>query len=273
MAKKELPTITTSKTKSKKSIEERDDVIIRFAGDSGDGMQLTGNQFTSTTAHLGNDVSTFPDYPSEIRAPAGTLGGVSGFQIHFSSRDIQTPGDTLSVLVAMNPAALKTNVGDLDPGGIIVTNTDAFTPQNLAKANYETNPLEDDQVLKKYQVFNIPITSLTLKALENIEGLSTKQAERAKNFFALGLMFWLYDRPLDVTINWIENKFKKSPQIVEANRLALKTGYFYGETAEMFPRHYHVPKASLKPGRYRNITGNEAAALGGLVASHLAGRR
>ncbi len=253
-----------------KTIEERDNVVIRFAGDSGDGMQLTGSQFTNTTAFFGNDVATLPEYPAEIRAPAGTLAGVSGFQIHFSSQDIRTPGDGLSVLVAMNPAALKANLADLDHGGLLVTNQDAFTPQNLKKAGYEANPLDDSEALKNYQLYKIPITSLTLKALENVDGLSAKEAERAKNFFALGIMYWLYDRPMKLTLQWIENKFKKAPHIVEANRLALKSGYYFGETAEMFPTHYKVPKAKLPPGKYRNITGNQAIALGCLVASQLA---
>ncbi len=261
----DLPTIGPSK----KPFEEVDNVVIRFAGDSGDGMQLTGSQFTNTTAYIGNDVATLPDYPAEIRAPAGTLAGVSGFQIHFSSQDIKTPGDGLSVLVAMNPAALKTNLMDLNHGGILVVNTDAFTAGNLKKAGYESNPLDGDS-LKDYQVYKIPISKLTLTALEQIDGISSKEAERSKNFFALGIMYWLYDRPLDLTLEWIANKFKKAPQIVAANQLALKSGYFYGETAEMFPSHYRVPKAQLKPGTYRNITGNQATALGCLIASQLA---
>lgn len=260
-----------SKMSKEKKIEERDDVVIRFAGDSGDGMQLTGSQFTSTTAIVGNDLSTFPDYPSEIRAPAGTLAGVSGFQINFSSRDIRTHGDTPSVLVAMNPAALKTNIKDLEHGGLVIANADAFTPQNLQKAKYEENPLENDS-LKNYQLYPIPITSLTLKAVEGVENLSAKEGERTKNFYALGLMYWLYDRPLDVTLKWIQTKFKKAPHIVESNTCALKAGYYYGETTEMFSVHYHVPKASLEPGTYRNITGNEATALGSVTASQLAGK-
>lgn len=270
METKDPEELPVSKIKSKKAIEERDDVVILFAGDSGDGMQLTGSQFTSTTAFIGNDVATFPDYPSEIRAPAGTLAGVSGFQIHFSSRHVLTSGDSLSVLVAMNPAAFKTNLPNLDPGGIVIANTDAFTPQNLSKARYETNPLEDPELLKDYQVFRVPITSLTLKACEPVEGLTAKQGERTKNFFALGLTYWLYDRPLDVTLEWIETKFKKSPAIAKANRLALTAGYYYGETTEMFARHYRIPRAKLKSGSYRHITGNEATALGGLAASYLA---
>lgn len=270
MATDNTPTDTPLPTA--KPIEELENVVIRFAGDSGDGMQLTGSQFTNTTAFIGNDVSTLPDYPAEIRAPAGTLAGVSGFQLHFSSHDIRTPGDGLSVLVAMNPAALKANLEDLDHGGILVTNENAFTPGNLKKAGYEANPLDDDEAMKNYQLYKIPITNLTLTALEVVEGLKPKEAERAKNFFALGVMYWLYDRPMEMTLDWIESKFKKAPKIVEANRLALKSGYYFGETAEMFPTHYTVPKAALPPGKYRNITGNQAIALGCLAASKKANK-
>ncbi len=256
---------------SKKTVEEREHVVIRFAGDSGDGMQLTGSQFTTTTAVFGNDLSTLPDFPAEIRAPAGSLAGVSGFQINFSSHDIRTPGDAPSVLVAMNPAALKANLEELEHGGILVVNTDAFTPQNLKKAGYAESPLDNDS-LQNYQFYPTPLTSLTLKAVEGIEGLSAKEAERAKNFFALGLMYWLFDRPLDVTLKWINNKFQKVPHIAEANIRALKAGYHYGETAEMFPVHYRIPKSKLAPGTYRNITGNQAMALGCLAVSQLSGK-
>ncbi len=253
-----------------KEIEELRDVVIRFAGDSGDGMQLTGTQFSNTTAVLGNDLSTLPDYPSEIRAPAGSLPGVSAFQINFSSRDIRTPGDAPDVLVAMNPAALKTNLKDLKEGGILIVNEDAFTEANLKKAGYTVNPL-GDKSLSKYQLYRLPMTTLNAAALKETS-LSKKEVERCKNFYALGLMFWLYNRPMDVTIEWIRDKFKKNPAVAEANEKALKGGYYYGETAEIFTKHYRVPKAKLAPGVYRNITGNEATALGFIAASHLAAK-
>jgi 2-oxoglutarate ferredoxin oxidoreductase subunit alpha len=246
-----------------------DDVTIRFAGDSGDGMQLTGMQFTTTTALAGNDLSTLPDYPAEIRAPAGTLSGVSGFQLHFSSRDIHTPGDAPDVLVAMNPAALKVNLKDLMPSGIIITNTDSFDEKNLRLAGYSTNPLEDGS-LKGYQVFEVPITKLTVRALEGMD-LSMKVMTRSKNFFALGLMYWLYNRPMEPTLEWINSKFKKEPEICEANTRALKAGYFFGETTEIFAFRYEVKPAALKPGKYRNTTGNEATALGLVAASKKSG--
>ncbi|HEX5037757.1 MAG TPA: 2-oxoacid:acceptor oxidoreductase subunit alpha [bacterium] len=252
-----------------KPVEELQDVVIRFAGDSGDGMQLTGMQFTSTAAVLGNDLSTLPDYPAEIRAPAGSLPGVSAYQINFSSRDIRTPGDAPDVLVAMNPAALKTNLKDLKEGGMLIVNEDAFTDGNLKKAGYAANPLNDGS-LSKYEVHKIPVTTLNANALKD-SALSKKEIERCKNFYALGLMFWLYDRAYDVTVAWIRDKFSKKPEIAQANEAALKAGFHYGETAEMFRKHFHVAKAKLKPGVYRNITGNEATALGFIAASQLAG--
>jgi len=251
-------------------IEDVETVTIRFAGDSGDGMQLTGTQFTNTTAIVGNDISTLPDFPAEIRAPAGSLPGVSGFQINFSSRDIRTPGDEPNVLVAMNPAALKVNLIDLEPGGTIIANTDAFTPQNLQKAGYKTNPLEDGS-LSGYRVFKLPITTLNLSALKEVN-LPHKQLERCKNFFALGLMYWLYDRPMEPTLKWINDKFGRMPEVAKANSLALRAGYAYGENGEVFTTHYRVRKAAIEPGKYRNITGNEATALGFIAASQLAGR-
>ena len=253
-----------------RTVQELDRVTIRFAGDSGDGMQLTGTQFTRTAAVFGNDISTFPDYPAEIRAPAGSLPGVSGFQISFSASDIHTPGDAPDVLVAMNPAALKTNVADLPPGGAVIVNSDAFTPGNLGKANYASNPLTDD-TLKQYKVFPVPISTLNAAALEGLD-MTSKQADLTKNFFALGLMFWLYERSMDPTIAWIDEKFGGRPVIAEANRRALKAGYAFGETTEMFHQTYRVPKARLAPGTYRNITGNEATALGFLAAAHAAKR-
>ncbi|MGZ6271349.1 MAG: 2-oxoacid:acceptor oxidoreductase subunit alpha [Candidatus Limnocylindrales bacterium] len=249
---------------------ELDRVTIRFAGDSGDGMQLTGNQFTRTAAVFGNDVSTLPDFPAEIRAPAGSLPGVSGFQLSFSSDDIFTPGDQPDVLVAMNPAALKTNLMDLPAGGALIVNEDAFTPSNLTKAGYESNPLKDDS-LKTYTVFEIPISTLNARALEGLE-MTSKQVDLTKNFFALGLMFWLYERSMQPTIDWIDDKFGKRPVIAEGNKRALKAGYAFGETTELFHTQYRVAPARLTPGTYRNITGNEATALGFVTAAHLAGR-
>ncbi|HLX33647.1 MAG TPA: 2-oxoacid:acceptor oxidoreductase subunit alpha [Candidatus Limnocylindrales bacterium] len=245
-------------------------VTIRFAGDSGDGMQLTGTQFTRNAAIFGNDISTFPDFPAEIRAPAGSLPGVSGFQLSFSSTEIHTPGDAPDVLVAMNPAALKANLGELPPGGALVVNEDAFTTQNLTKVGYASNPLTDGS-LKQWNVFPVPISTLNSRALEGI-GLTNKQVDLTKNFFALGLMFWLYERSMDGTLKWIEEKFSKRPEIAEGNRRALKAGYNFGETTELFHERYIVPPAKLAPGTYRNITGNEATALGFVAASQLAKR-
>ena len=234
-------------------------------------MQLTGNQFTRTAAVFGNDISTYPDFPAEIRAPAGSLPGVSGFQISFSSEIIHTPGDAPDVLVAMNPAALKTNIGDLPAGGALIVNQDAFTQQNLNKAGYASNPLTDGS-LKQYSVFEVPINTLNTRAMEGLE-MSSKQIDQSKNFFALGLMFWLYERSMDPTIRWIEAKFGARPVIAEANKRALNAGYAFGETTEIFHTHYRVAPAHLPPGKYRNITGNEATALGFLAASRLAEAR
>ena len=245
-------------------------VTIRFAGDSGDGMQLTGTQFTRTAAVYGNDISTLPDFPAEIRAPSGSLPGVSGFQLSFSSSEIHTPGDEPDVLVAMNPAALKTNLMDLPAGGALIVNQDAFTAANLSKAGYAENPLEDGS-LKAYTVFEVPISTLNTGALAGLE-MTSKQVDQTKNFFALGLMFWLYERSMEPTLRWIEDKFSKRPVFVEANKRALKAGYAFGETTEIFHTHYRVAPAKLAPGRYRNITGNEAAALGFVAASRLADR-
>ncbi|MBI3297746.1 MAG: 2-oxoacid:acceptor oxidoreductase subunit alpha [Elusimicrobia bacterium] len=250
-------------------VEELDAVTIRFAGDSGDGVQLTGGQFTTTTALAGNDLSTFPDYPAEIRAPVGTLPGVSGFQIHFSSRDILTPGDQPQVLVAFNPAALKANIKDLEAGGTILVNTDAFTPGNFKKANIATNPLEDGS-LSSYRLIEVPMTSLTTNALDGM-GMSPTQVSRCKNFFALGIMYWLYERPMETTVDWIQHKFAKNPAHIEANIRALQAGWSYAETTEIFARTYRVKKAPITPGRYRNITGNDATALGLVAASKLSG--
>ncbi len=250
-----------------KKLEEKEDVVIRFAGDSGDGMQLTGTQFTSTTAIFGNDLATLPDYPAEIRAPAGSLAGVSAFQLNFSSKEIRTPGDQPDVLVAMNPAALKANLRDVPPGGIIIINKDAFIDRNLERAGYKSNPLEDGS-LQAYRVFQVPVTSLNQTALSELQ-LTGKEKDRCKNFFALGMMYWMYDRPMDVTIQWIQTKFKE-PEVAKANILALKAGYHYAETSEVISVHYKILPAKLKPGKYRNIMGNQATAIGFVTACELA---
>jgi 2-oxoglutarate ferredoxin oxidoreductase subunit alpha len=254
-----------------KQLEELDTVTIRFAGDSGDGMQLTGTQFTNTSAIVGNDISTLPDFPAEIRAPAGSLPGVSGFQLNFSNHDIRTPGDQPNVLVAMNPAALKVNLPDLEEGGTLIINVDEFTKDNLEKAAYAANPLEDGSLVG-YRVHTLPISTLNLNALKGNVELSRKEMARSKNFFALGVLYWLYDRPLDPTLAWINDKFRKHPELAKANEVALKTGYNFAETTEVFTTHYKVKKAVIAPGRYRKITGNEATAIGFVTAAHLAGR-
>ena len=249
-----------------KPVEQLESVVIRFAGDSGDGMQLTGGQFTSETAVMGNDLSTFPDFPAEIRAPAGSLPGVSGFQLHFADHDILTPGDAPNVLVAMNPAALKTNLADLPPNGILVVDADAFTERNLTKAGYASSPLEDGS-LDGYEVHAIPLTTMTIEALKDVEGITKREAERAKNMFALGLMSWLYGRSTEGTVEFLRSKFRKRPEIAEANVKAFNTGYAFGETTESFAVQYEVKPAALRPGVYRNVTGNTALAYGLLAAS------
>jgi 2-oxoglutarate ferredoxin oxidoreductase subunit alpha len=251
--------------------KQLDRVVIRFAGDSGDGMQLTGTEFAKAAAEAGNDISTFPDFPAEIRAPAGSLFGVSGFQLHFSSSEIYTPGDAPDVLVAMNPAALKTNLKDLVDTGTLIVNTGAFIEANLKKAGYQTNPV-DDGSLQKYKVHAIDISQLTNAALEGSE-LSTKEKGRAKNFFALGLVFWMYGRDPETEIRRIHQQFAKKPEFGEANVKVFKAGYHYGETAEVFQTIYKVPPATFTPGPYRNITGNEAIALGLVVGAELAGKK
>jgi len=256
---------------SEKNLEEVETVTIRFAGDSGDGMQLTGTQFTNTSAVVGNDISTLPDFPAEIRAPAGSLPGVSGFQLNFSSQDIKTPGDQPNVLVAMNPAALKVNLPDLEDGGTLIVNTDGFTAENLKYASYAANPLEDGS-LAGYRVHKLPISTLNMNALKGNVELSRKEIDRSKNFFALGVLYWLYDRPMDNTLNWIRNKFAKSPELAKANEIALKTGYNFADTTEVFTTHYTVKKAQIAPGKYRKITGNEATAIGFVAASQISGR-
>jgi 2-oxoglutarate ferredoxin oxidoreductase subunit alpha len=256
---------------AEKNLEEVEAVTIRFAGDSGDGMQLTGTQFTNTSAVVGNDISTLPDFPAEIRAPAGSLPGVSGFQLNFSSQDIKTPGDQPSVLVAMNPAALKVNLPDLEDGGTLIINTDGFTAENLKYANYASNPLEDG-TLAGYRVHKLPITTLNMNALKGNVELSRKEIDRCKNFFALGVLYWLYDRPMENTLAWITSKFSKNPELGKANEIALRTGYNFADTTELFTTHYTIKKAKIAPGKYRKITGNEATALGFVAASQLAGR-
>jgi 2-oxoglutarate ferredoxin oxidoreductase subunit alpha len=251
-----------------KPVEQLESVVIRFAGDSGDGMQLTGGRFTSETALSGNDLATFPDYPAEIRAPAGSLPGVSGFQLHFADHDILTPGDRPDVLVAMNPAALKTNLADLPKGGTLIVDTDAFTERNLKKAGYESNPLEDGS-LADFQLHAVQLTSMTVGALKDIEGVTAREAERAKNMFALGLMSWLYGRSTETTLKFLETKFAKRPEIAAANIKAFNTGYAFGETAESFAVQYEVKPAKLPPGLYRQITGNSALSWGLLAASKL----
>jgi len=258
-------------TQAEKHLEELETVTIRFAGDSGDGMQLTGTQFTNTSAVVGNDISTLPDFPAEIRAPAGSLPGVSGFQLNFSSQDIKTPGDQPNVLVAMNPAALKVNLPDLEEGGTLIVNTDSFTGENLKYANYASNPLEDNS-LAGYRVHKLPITTLNMNALKGNVELSRKEIDRSKNFFALGVLYWLYDRPMENTLNWIRAKFAKNLELAKANEIALKTGYNFADTTEVFTTHYTVKKAKIAPGKYRKITGNEATALGFVAASQISGR-
>jgi len=243
--------------------KELDQVVIRFAGDSGDGMQLTGERFTSATAFFGNDLATQPDFPAEIRAPAGTIPGVSAFQIQFSDHDILTPGDDPSVLVAMNPAALKAHLKDLLVGGLLIVNSDAFDKRNLDKVGYDANPLEDDS-LKSYQVYDIPMTSMTLETVKGV-GLSKKEAGRCKNMFALGVISWMYGRPLEPTIDWLEKKFARKPDLAEANTKALKAGHAFGETAELTA--FEVKPATIAPGTYRRITGNQAIAYGLIAAS------
>jgi 2-oxoglutarate/2-oxoacid ferredoxin oxidoreductase subunit alpha len=252
-----------------KQVQQLDHVIIRFAGDSGDGMQLAGDRFTQETAIFGNDLSTMPNFPAEIRAPAGTLAGVSSFQLQFADHDILTPGDAPDVLIAMNPAALKANIKDLPRGGDLIVNTDELTKRNLTKVGYEMSPLEDGS-LEQYHVHAVPITSLTVKALESFD-ITRKDAERAKNMFALGMLSWLYDRPADGTLSFLKAKFASKPEIMAANVAAFQAGWNFGETTEAFSVRYAVKPAPLTPGTYRNISGNTALAYGLIAASQLAG--
>lgn len=260
--------MATTTTGVSKPIVDLEQATVRFCGDSGDGMQLAGTQLTNTSALAGNDIATFPDFPAEIRAPRGTKAGVSGFQIHFASKEIFTPGDQVEALVAMNPAALATNLSDLIPGGILIVNKDAFDKNGLKLAGYEVNPLENGS-LKAYQLFQVDMTRLTRLAVEEC-GLGQKESDRCRNFYAMGLVFWLYDRALEPTLRYIDSKFgKKAPAVAEANRRALHAGYNYGETTEAFAAQYRVNRAELAPGTYRNLTGNEATAFGLIAASKL----
>jgi 2-oxoglutarate ferredoxin oxidoreductase subunit alpha len=255
---------------SVKETIELEGATVRLAGDSGDGMQLAGGQLTGTSAQLGNDVATFPDFPAEIRAPRGTLAGVSGFQVHFSSQEIFTPGDSLNALVAMNPAALKTNLADLDKGGALIVNKDAFDKKGLALAKYDVNPLEDDS-LAGYKLFEVSMTKLTRAAVDGL-GLSMKEADRCRNFFAMGLLYWIYGRKLDTTLRFIEDKFGSRPSVADANRRTLKAGWNYGETTDAFVSNYKIVPAVLKPGTYRNIEGNKALAWGLMTAAKKSGK-
>lgn len=259
-------------TVAEPNIREVEEATVRFCGDSGDGMQLAGTQFTNTSALAGNDVATFPDFPAEIRAPRGTKAGVSGFQVHFSSKEIFTPGDTVDALVAMNPAALITNLMDLRPGGVLVCNTEAFDKKGLEQAGYESNPLDDETLEDKYKVYKVDMTKMTRNAVEGL-GLSQKEADRCRNFFAMGLVFWLYDRSLDPTLRFIDAKFGKKPEIAQANTQALKAGNNFGDTLEAIPTQFHVAKAELPAGTYRNIMGNTALAWGLVAAARLSHKR
>src|SRR5262245_25987119 len=248
-------------------IERRERVIVRFAGDSGDGMQLAGGRFTDATAFFGNDLATLPSFPAEIRAPAGSLAGVSSFQIHFAARDIATPGDAPNVLVAMNPAALRANLGQLEKGATIIVNEDAFSTRNLQKAGYDDSPLDDDS-LDAFQVKRVPMTTLVTRALEGLDGATSRDAQRARNLFALGVVSWLYDRPTDVTERWIEQKFAKQPHVREVNLTAFRAGWNFGETSELIDVRYEVPPATdVPPGVYRNVNGTTTTALGLVAAS------
>jgi 2-oxoglutarate ferredoxin oxidoreductase subunit alpha len=253
--------------KTKREVIEK--AVIRFAGDSGDGMQITGSQFTNTVAIYGNDIATFPDFPAEIRAPAGTVPGVSGFQLNFSSGEVFTPGDSVDVLVAMNPAALKVNLADLKANGILIVNSDSFEEVDLRKAHVTSNPLEDN-TLDKFRVFPVELQRLTRAALAHL-GLDAKSMDRCKNFFALGMCYWLYNRSMDPTVRWIDDKFSKKPLLSEANKLALKAGYSYCEATEAFQISYEIPPAQLTPGTYRNLSGNQALAIGFVTAAQKAG--
>src|SRR5262245_49452433 len=259
----------TPTTAARQTATKVDDVVVRFAGDSGDGMQLTGNEFTKTSAIIGNDIATFPDFPAEIRAPAGTLPGVSGFQVRFASRDIHSPGDAPDCLVAMNPAALKVNYKDVKKNGILIVNTGNFGAGDLKKAGYDYNPLESHD-LDGWRVVPVDLNKVTREALKDTT-LDPKETLRCKNFFALGMTYWLFSRPLDTTVKWIQEKFKKKPEIASANEVVLRAGFNYADIVGLFQTRYDVPPAKLTPGMYRNIMGNEGLALGLVAASRLSG--
>jgi 2-oxoglutarate ferredoxin oxidoreductase subunit alpha len=263
---------TQANTGKSRPVEQVDSVTIRFVGDSGDGMQLTGTEFTKASALAGNDLATFPDFPAEIRAPAGSLAGVSGYQVHFGGRTVYTPGDAPDVLVAMNPAALKTNLQDLRPGGMLIVNSGAFSDSNLEKAAYKSNPLDDEALKKGYRVVSVDMNKLTEVALQGT-GLSSKEVGRCKNYFALGMMYWLYGRPVEMQVESIQAKFAKKPQFAEANVKVFRAGHAFAETSELFLSQYMVPAAKLKPGLYRNITGNQATALGFAAVAKTTGRQ
>lgn len=262
-----MATTVTPPKHPKREVVDR--AVIRFCGDSGDGMQITGSQFTNTVAIYGNDLATLPDFPAEIRAPAGTLPGVSGFQVHFSSNDVYTPGDSVDALIAMNPAALKMNLADLKPNGILIANLDEFGETDLRKAQMTSNPLEDHS-LDGFRLFPVELTKLTRAALRDL-GLDSKSVDRCKNFFALGMCYWLYNRSMDGTLRWIDDKFKSKPLLVQANKLAMQAGYSYCEATEAFQITYEIPPAKLAPGIYRNISGNTALAMGFVAASQKSG--
>ena len=268
---------TKDKRSHNKPVKDLSAAVIRFAGDSGDGMQLAGTQFTDTSAIFGNDIATLPDFPAEIRAPAGTVAGVSGFQINFASNNIHTPGDEVEALIAMNPAAFKAHIDDVRAGGIVIVNESEFQKINLRKAGYTEgyNPLDDEKYTQRYKIYKVPITRLNAETLADI-GMGAKDIGRCKNMYALGIVYWLYDRPLEPTIRYIENYFgekKNLPKVADANVKALKSGYYFGETAELFPARYHVPRAAAAPGTYRKLTGNEAAAMGLISAAKLSGKK
>ncbi len=277
MSDDQQPDGSTVTSAPRKETRDLPAVAIRFCGDSGDGMQLTGGQYTHTSAIVGNDIATFPDFPAEIRAPRGTTYGVSGFQVQFASTDIYTPGDSVNALVAMNPAGFKMNIADVEPGGIVIVNEDEFNKVNYRKCGYEDgyNPLEDEALLRRYQIFKVPMNRLTRESLAD-SGLGAKDVDRCRNMYALGIVYWLYDRPIDATVRYLEDQFSRKrhePRIADINIRALKAGYFFGETAELFPVRYHVAPAKLPPGRYRKISGNEATVLGFVTAARKAGKQ
>lgn len=269
--------LSTQDSDSSHQEQQLESAVVRFAGDSGDGMQLAGTQFTDTSAIFGNDIATLPDFPAEIRAPAGTVAGVSGFQINFSSKDIHTPGDEVESLIAMNPAAFKAHIEDVRVGGIVIVNESEFEKVNLRKAGYPEsyNPLDDEKYTQRYKLYKVPLTRLNAESLADT-GMGTKDINRCRNMFALGIVYWLYDRPLEPTICYLEDYFgkkKNMPQIAASNIKALKAGYYFGETAELFPSRFHIPQAPVSSGKYRKLTGNEAVAMGLITAAKLSDKK